>query len=982
MPYNRQPMNRPTRPLHSNWAPHLETLEHRRLLAAVSFAAAVNTSLNTSQFNISATVVGDVNNDNIPDLVVGHDDGSGQVFLGASTGLFTPGTPLGPAAQDLALADFNNDGNLDLATAVGVLPGNGNGTFGATASSNTYQLPPNTVAIDAADINGDGKVDLIAVTLTPVQSGQNSTTQPQQETLGVSVMLGNGNGSFQAPVSSTLGTAPNLNRSFASLDFEDFNNDGVLDCLSAFGLSLGSAKGTFAAPVPFPQAPSTSTGSGSGPSQNATTLPSYWAFGTGDFNGDGNLDVAVVPPAGSPAGQIDVLLGKGDGTFTFGTPISLGSSAVVTALASADLNGDGTADLIVGQTSSNGNTSAIDALAGNGDGTFGAPTSFALSGVPTSVSAGDFNGDGNLDLLAIQAPAGSSLAQTRLPVTTASVLLNSKTVPINPAITLGTSAPRVVSGVSTTLSAVVQSPPPPAPVAGQIPAGTNLPVPTGNVRFMEGSNSLGTVALKNGRAKLTTSLSGVGVQKVTAVYGGDATYASVTSPPLNETILLTSATTPLLVPALGAVTAPALFLPKDPGSVTLTLTNGGGAVARGRVSIDLFLSPTRALGDSAIALAAAALQNRAIALGVGQSVTLTANFIFGSYPPGTYYLIAQIVPISGLTSDELTTSTLANTSRFQAAGMVFGAVGTHQNLTLTVSDGNGDQARLTMTGGGFGTVTQANGLSDITLTNTTASSRMLITPIRGTSFSFDSISDPGNIGSITGSKASVTGSLTIGGSLASLTLFSAGDGGSMPLDIGTGTSLTLSLGAVSGVELVSSTPIQKLTATSWQGGEIIAPSIQTLGIKGVFDPNVFTHGSGKITAATLGSVDGGTWAIAGGIGALHVLGDLSNAMIFAGADVGADNVLGTSDDRYTVATIVSVNIGGSDTSSLIAAGAAPLPGGTITAGQTLLPKGQIGSITVRGAISDDSRFLAAVLPKRANLSGALVAPATDPHFQA
>lgn len=981
-------MNFRSRPSRFSRISVAEILERRQLLAAVSFAAPVTTQLNTSEFQVMTTGIGDVNNDNIPDIVVGHDDGSGQVFLGSSTGLFTPATLVGPGAQVLALDDFNNDSNLDLATAVGVLPGNGNGTFGATASSNTYQLPANAVALDAADINADGKIDLIVVTLTPTtQSGQNSTSQTQEETLGVSVMLGNGNGSFQAPVSSTLGTAPNLNQSFANLDFEDFNNDGVPDCLSAFGLSPGSAKGSFAAPIPFPQAPSPSPGSGSsgssgsGSSSTAAGLPAYWAFATGDFNGDGNLDVALVPLAGAPAGQIDVLLGNGNGTFNFGTPISLSSSAVITAMTSADLNGDGSADLVVGQTSSDANTSAIDALVGNGNGTFAAPTSYALTGVPTSVFAADFNADGNLDLLAIQAPAGSSLAQTRLPAATASVLLNSKTVPINPTITVATSTPRVVSGVSTTLTAVVQSPPPAPPVAGQIPTSTSQPVPTGSVTFMEGSNSLGTVALKNGRAKLTTSLSGVGVQKVNAVYSGDSTYASVTSSPINETILLTSASTPLLVPALTAVTAPSIFLPKDPGSVTLTLTNGGGAVARGRLSIDLFLSPTRTLGDSAIALTAAALQNRAIALGSGQSTSLTAKFTFGSYPPGTYFLIAQLVPISGLTSDELTSDTLVNASRFQAPGMVFGSVGTHQNLSLTVTDSNGNPARLTLSGGGFGTVTQSNGLTDVTLTNTTSASKMMITPIRAAAFTIDSITDSGAMGSITGNKASVTGSLSVGGSLGTLTLSAAGDGGSTPLTIGTGTSLTLSLGTVSGVNLTSSTPIKSLTASSWQGGQIIAPSIETLTVKGVFDPDVFTHGTGKIQTAILGTVDGGTWAVSGGIGTLRVLGDLANTSVFAGADTGADNVLGTSDDRYSVAAIASVFVGGSETSSLITAGAAPLPGQTITAGQALLPNGSIASITVRGAISDDSRFVASILPKRANFSGVLVTTATDPHFQ-
>jgi hypothetical protein len=163
-------------------------------------------------------------------------------------------------------------------------------------------------------------------------------------------------------------------------------------------------------------------------------------------------------------------------------------------------------------------------------------------------------------------------------------------------------------------------------------------------------------------------------------------------------------------------------------------------------------------------------------------------------------------------------------------------------------------------------------------------------------------------------------------------------------------------------------------------GEIDAPKIGTLTIKGEFDANVNVHAGGKLQAANITTLDGGMWAIAGGIGTLHVFSDLTGARIFAGADAGPDDVLGDADDIYTAATIASVIVNGADISSLIAAGASPGPDGTLDSTLTLLPKGAIRAVTVRGAVSNDARFLAASVPARAILDGATIKTATDPHF--
>ncbi len=174
---------------------------------------------------------------------------------------------------------------------------------------------------------------------------------------------------------------------------------------------------------------------------------------------------------------------------------------------------------------------------------------------------------------------------------------------------------------------------------------------------------------------------------------------------------------------------------------------------------------------------------------------------------------------------------------------------------------------------------------------------------------------------------------------------------------------------MTGAVLDSAAVAKSITASTWAGGSIIAPSISTLTVKGDLSADVLTHSGGKITTATIGSVSGGDWAVAGGIGTLKITGSISAADIFAGADSGPDNVLGTSDDIYSAAVISTLFIGGDDNGALVAAGAAPASGSTIFGTLQLLPKGAIRSITVKGTASDDSRFLAVSLPGNASIGG-------------
>jgi VCBS repeat protein/FG-GAP repeat protein len=305
----------------------------------------------------------DFNRDGKLDLVSANfGSGSVSVLLGNGDGTFRSHTDYaaGSAAQVPIVGDFNGDGILDLAVpyfpcSVAVLLGRGDGTFQPAVS---YSTGCNTTHGITADFNGDGKLDLAIVNWG---SGPNSA--------GVSILLGNGDGTFQPSVDYVVGDTT------TQAAAGDFNRDGKLDLAVSWGgntvsILLGNGDGTFQPQVDY------ATGANPG------------GVVIADLNGDGKLDL-VVANQGSPT--VSVLLGNGDGTFRSRTDYPVTADAIRVDV--GDFNQDGKLDLAV---STFGST--VDILLGNGDGTFQAPLSFRVGSEPWNALPGDFNGDGRLDI--------------------------------------------------------------------------------------------------------------------------------------------------------------------------------------------------------------------------------------------------------------------------------------------------------------------------------------------------------------------------------------------------------------------------------------------------------------------------------------------------------------------------------------------------------------------------------------------------------
>jgi hypothetical protein len=398
----------------------------------------------------AAVAVGDFNGDGKLDVAELNVGGSVGILLGNGDGTFQPLVQYGVAAgsYSMTVRDFGN-GALDIAVNNGytmsVLTGNGDGTFQPAVSYNTgfdqshnidfFYLRSSWVV--SGDFNGDGKPDLLvaahywAIYCTEIYPVPKCTLKYNVNY--IELFVGNGDGTFQNQSFWLFGTRPVCCGSgddvVSGLAVGDFNGDGKLDIAatwnapdgsSGLAVFLGNGDGTSQAPTNYAAGSSPYVltvgdlngdgkpdlavtdasggvsvllGNGDGMFQSAVAYPAgdyQAAIVINDFNGDGKADIAVT---NFYAASVTVLLGKGDGTF----PLSPQEFPVVGgnpfSVAAGDFNGDGKLDVAVA------NASGVTVLLGNGDSTFQAPVLNSIpQGNAAAVATGDFNGDGNLDL--------------------------------------------------------------------------------------------------------------------------------------------------------------------------------------------------------------------------------------------------------------------------------------------------------------------------------------------------------------------------------------------------------------------------------------------------------------------------------------------------------------------------------------------------------------------------------------------------------
>jgi hypothetical protein len=616
--------------------------------------------------------------------------------------------------DSFGLGDTRGNGDVDLVylpqafywpggvTGFLMATGNGDGSFNAPvfveaptfAPTGDFDQSENLSNLFVADVNGDGKADLIYS--YSVEVYQTATYEQ-----GIAIQLSNGDGTFQAPqvIQTYSSTTAPTNPPPSVVQLGDATGSGKLDLFTetdnvatatfALQLYLGNGDGTFGSAL------TPAVADNIGPPSFGSVLGQIVLA---DMNGDGKPDLVTLGTTNTGGAELAISLGNGDGTFKAPTIVDFGvSSSLGFGLAVADFNGDGKPDVEV-----NGFQPPLDTgiFLGNGDGTV---QTFTASGGGVTQPSEAIN-------LFSYGPAlvttfnGSSLPSV---IAGEMVLINGATTTpvLTPTTTaLSASANSITAGQSVTFTATV----------------TASSTPSGTVTFYDGTTALGTGTLNgSGVATYSTTSLAVGSHSITASYAANSTFAGSTSSAVSVTV-----TAPVLIGTTTKLTASATTVNAG-ASVTFNATvtpASGSGTPTGTIS---FMDGTTTLAMMSLSSGAASYSSSSLAVG--------SHSITAVYGGDSNY--------SGSTSSAVSVTVQALTPSFTlgaspSSGSVTAGSSAQSSITVTPMNGFNQQVSFACSGVSNGvtcsfspqTVTPSGSAASTMLTVATTSQSAALAP--------------------------------------------------------------------------------------------------------------------------------------------------------------------------------------------------------------------------------------------------------------
>jgi Bacterial Ig-like domain (group 3)/FG-GAP-like repeat/CARDB/FG-GAP repeat len=545
--------------------------------------------------------------------------------------------PTGQFPNSVAAADLSGNGKQDVVTS-----NYGDGTVsvlmgngdGTFQPAVNYPVGNGPRSVVLADVNGDGKPDIIVA-----NSGTNPADTSNTDINTVSVLLNNGNGTFAPKVDYPTGLNP------SAVAVGDMNNDGRPDLIvtSATGnnveILLNEGNGTF------------------GPRANFPTAVRPLAVAVADLSGNGDLDVVTANVGNN---SVSVLLGRGDGTLKARVNYATGSFPQNLVL--QDINQDKKIDIVVACRGS----STVNILLGHGNGAFASNTVYPSGGGAYGLAVHDLNGDNLPEIITSDQAARfvnvmlRSKMHSFFPQVSYKVGFGNEGVAVadfngdgqpdlaiasfndsSISVLINNSKSLTLQKTAVKLTASSMQVTEGATVNFTATVTSGNAVPTGNVVLYDGDSGIATAALVNKVATFSIANLAVGEHSLNAYFPGDSTFAANSS--ANISVLVTAAAPgPDLVATF--VNTPAALVAGQPVAVSISVTNQGNQVARGSITNELFASPDDVLDNSAIPLTiSGAIKKARLRLLPGRSVILTGRIMApANATAGDVFLLAEI----------------------------------------------------------------------------------------------------------------------------------------------------------------------------------------------------------------------------------------------------------------------------------------------------------------------------------------------------